>query len=198
MGLYNINVHDDPNSVYGSQLALKCVDIFTLATCEHVANGDDVYNNDFPKVKGYLTPEYYLYSLSCYKLLNTSWHLDTFMNTNGHFWVEYRQGIDAIWTGQGLPSPDQTSYQMLGLDETKNLTKVSLRTYSLTFTHSLTHSPTHSPTKKQVKRAYYRQSLLWHPDRWSSYPNVYTIAVQGVFEMISDAYKKVIVNYDTN
>ena len=94
------------------------------------------------------------------------------MNANGHFWVEYRQGIDSIWTGKGLPSPDQTPLQMLGLDEERNL------------------------TKKEVKRAYYRQSLLWHPDRWSSYPSVYTVAVQGVFEMISDAYKKVIVYYD--
>ena len=94
------------------------------------------------------------------------------MNANGHFWLEYRQGIDAIWTGQGLPSPNQTPYQMLGLNEGNNT------------------------TKKMIKKAYYRQSLLWHPDRWSSYPNLYTVAVQGIFEMINDAYKKIIINYE--
>merc|ERR1711871_1656246 len=40
---------------------------------------------------------------------------------------------------------------------------------------------------KELRRAYYKQSLLWHPDRWASMP-LYTTAVSGAFHLITDAY----------
>jgi curved DNA-binding protein CbpA len=51
---------------------------------------------------------------------------------------------------------------------------------------------------KEVRRAYHRKSLQWHPDRWSGLTNtltglsaeLYGIAVQGAFELIAEAYKE--------
>ncbi len=43
---------------------------------------------------------------------------------------------------------------------------------------------------KQVKRAYYQQSLLWHPDRWAALPEAFQDAAQQVFELIAAAYKE--------
>ena len=42
----------------------------------------------------------------------------------------------------------------------------------------------------QVKRAYYQQSLLWHPDRWAALPEAFRDAAQHVFELIVAAYKE--------
>ena len=38
-------------------------------------------------------------------------------------------------------------------------------------------------------------SLLWHPDRWVSYPALYVPAVQGIFELISNAYNALSVSH---
>ena len=41
---------------------------------------------------------------------------------------------------------------------------------------------------KELKRAYYRASLLWHPDKWQTMHNMYLLPVTSVFELISEAY----------
>jgi hypothetical protein len=40
---------------------------------------------------------------------------------------------------------------------------------------------------KELRKAYYRKSLMWHPDRWSGMP-IYSEAVKGAFQLITDAY----------
>ena len=40
---------------------------------------------------------------------------------------------------------------------------------------------------KEMKRAYYRASLQWHPDRWAGM-NIYLLPVTSIFELISEAY----------
>lgn len=108
---------------------------------------------------------------------------------------QYRYGVDAVWTGKGLPSEEMSFHQRLGLPE--------------------------GTTKgKLIRRAYHKKSLEWHPDRWSSMINsvagasqkqkqrgqegaqtkaeaavgefsasLYTLAVQGAFELVVEAYK---------
>ena len=41
--------------------------------------------------------------------------------------------------------------------------------------------------QKEIRRAYYRKSLQWHPDRWAGM-GMYQLAVQGAFELINEAY----------
>lgn len=41
--------------------------------------------------------------------------------------------------------------------------------------------------QKEIRRAYYRKSLQWHPDRWAGL-GMYQLAVQGAFELINEAY----------
>ena len=83
--------------------------------------------------------------------------------------LEYKPGIESIWTGRSLPSLDMSHYERLGLDET-------------------TLPLAHKATAKLVKKAYYQMSLKWHPDRWASMP-IYNLAVQEIFELISESYK---------
>ena len=42
---------------------------------------------------------------------------------------------------------------------------------------------------RELRRAYYRKSLMWHPDRWAGMP-IYSEAVQGAFQLITDAYSQ--------
>ncbi len=41
--------------------------------------------------------------------------------------------------------------------------------------------------QKEIRRAYYRKSLQWHPDRWAGM-GMYTLPVQAAFELINEAY----------
>ncbi len=48
-----------------------------------------------------------------------------------------------------------------------------------------------SPTctnAKEIRRAYYKKSLQWHPDRWVGM-ELYKLAVQGAFELVAEAYR---------
>ena len=41
--------------------------------------------------------------------------------------------------------------------------------------------------QKEIRRAYYRKSLQWHPDRWAGM-GMYALPVQAAFELINEAY----------
>lgn len=45
--------------------------------------------------------------------------------------------------------------------------------------------------QKEIRRAYYRRSLQWHPDRWAGL-SMYTLPVQAAFELINEAYNALI------
>lgn len=44
------------------------------------------------------------------------------------------------------------------------------------------------PSRKELKKAYHRLSLEWHPDRWVAFP-AYRAHVQTIFALIGDAYE---------
>ncbi|CAM9968479.1 unnamed protein product, partial [Scytosiphon promiscuus] len=73
----------------------------------------------------------------------------------------YHPGIEALETGVGLPTRDLPPWERLGVDR--------------------------DASAREVRRAYYRQSLLWHPDRWVRYA-MHSARAQDVFETVSDAY----------
>lgn len=76
-------------------------------------------------------------------------------------WLWYHPGIETLETGAGLPTRDQPAWDRLGVDRDAG--------------------------EREVRRAYYRQSLLWHPDRWVRH-SMHTARAQEVFEVISEAY----------
>ena len=102
--------------------------------------------------------------------------------------VQYRAGIEAVWTGHGMPRVEMTSYERLGI-------------------------PVGSTDFKQIRSAYHEKSLKWHPDRWSSILKsvanagrggdafvmatgdeggaaaLYKLAVQEAFELVAEAYE---------
>jgi len=43
-------------------------------------------------------------------------------------------------------------------------------------------------SKGQVRKAYFKKSLQWHPDRWVKYPHLVD-KVSAVFSMVSEAYE---------
>ncbi|CAM9726006.1 unnamed protein product [Hapterophycus canaliculatus] len=73
----------------------------------------------------------------------------------------YHPGIEALETGVGLPTRDLPAWERLGVDR--------------------------DASAREVRRAYYHQSLLWHPDRWVRYAT-HSARAQDVFEIVSDAY----------
>ena len=79
--------------------------------------------------------------------------------------------VDSIWTGNNLPRLEMTFEQRLDLN------------------------PALPYKMKDVRRAYYRKSLQWHPDRWAGMP-IYSLVVQGAFELINEAYEGLMKNYD--
>ena len=106
---------------------------------------------------------------------------------DGSLHVEYRRGLDAIWTGIGLPRYEMSPEQKLGLVLPSEL----VEQYHAWETKggSVQPSALNKALTRLIKRAYYRASLQWHPDRWSSAElEQYKPIVQGIFQQITEAY----------
>lgn len=78
-------------------------------------------------------------------------------------WLWYHPGIEVLETGVGLPRRDQPPWETLGVER--------------------------DASAKRVRRAYYRQSLMWHPDRWIRYA-MHSARAQEMFEIVSEAYTR--------
>lgn len=88
-------------------------------------------------------------------------------SSSGSFvaWLWYHPGMEVLETGMGLPTRQQSAWERLGVERSASL--------------------------RQVRRAYYRQSLLWHPDRWVRH-SIHAARAQEVFEIVSEAYTWII------
>lgn len=173
LSISKVTVYDNPrmkNSHY-------CLFVFDEAMCPAVYSKEEVaqWEDTFPKVVGVLSSDQVMMALSCSDIFST-WAVQLFLLPawSGYMQIQYRYGVDAVWTGHGLPSEEMSFYQRLGLPEGTNKTKL-------------------------IRRAYHKKSLEWHPDRWSSMissvaegeisASLYKLAVQGAFELIAEAYK---------
>ena len=103
-------------------------------------------------------------------------------------WVRYRQGVDSIWTGLGLPSEEIGLEDRLGLPPAHHMLTDNKAAAAEVTTPSSSSSSSKKKEKKEEKestskrggraakdlrRAYYRKSLQWHPDRWATMPAIY-------------------------
>lgn len=81
---------------------------------EEQSNGKAAFSDAGPMIiRSYLPIQRYLRLLHCAGIFHT-WHVSLHAGQGG-FWVEYRNGIDAIWTGRGLPRYEDTFEVRLGL-----------------------------------------------------------------------------------
>ena len=146
----------------------------------------------------------YLRFLTCLPTWE-KWHVKAFTDgASVGFFVEFRTGIDSIWTGRDLPRDEMGLERRLGLPrdvirkgleaaeaaavihDNANVDK-STDTVSRRRTNKESKKR-YNKVSKQIRRAYYRKSLQWHPDRWVGM-NTYTPVVQAAFEAITHAHE---------
>lgn len=151
-----------------------CLYVFHRSQCPSDAREDD-WISYFPNIRSFSPSTHYLHNIYCSDDHGLkTWQVNSHLNANGAMWVEYRHGIDAIWTNIGLPRMEMSPEERLGVSLPSNINNLS-RTARKNLT-------------KLIKRGYYKMSLQWHPDRWAGYDQ-YQYAVQGAFQLITEAYE---------
>jgi hypothetical protein len=141
-----------------------CLFVFYEAICPNYKSLVDIneWTSTFPSESGIVSVSRYMDSLSCMNLWDT-WYVKSNILPTGETIIEYRGGIASIWTGNDLPREEMSPYDRLGI------------------------SPT-CTNAKEIRRAYYKKSLQWHPDRWVGM-ELYKLPVQGAFELVAEAYR---------
>ena len=114
-------------------------------------------------------------SSSCGALLSAAGFRAT-AGWSGGVWLLYRPAAVALDTGIGLPNAQMSPLERLGLAPSASSSSSSSKFMQ-------------PPSERAVRRAYYQASLLWHPDRWASYPGAFLRRAMDCFELISDAYR---------
>ena len=155
---FSLTVKEDPHLKYTA----RCVAFFRQLSCPVDMRESD-WQSYFPRVKGVVSGHSFYDLLMCSETF-AKWHVGLFPVPSGDVWLEFKAGIEAIWTGTNLPMMEQTFEQRLELP------------------------PASSMKLKDIRRAYYRKSLQWHPDRWAGMP-IYSVVVQGAFQLINEAYE---------
>jgi hypothetical protein len=177
---FQITIHEDPRMV----LTRPCIYVFASSICPSSVLGED-YDSLFPLTRQFLPSSMYLANIQCFNESLSLMRVTSYLQSDGSMWVEYRLGIDSIWTGVGLPTIEMAPSTRLGLlipsiDELKERNEEGEKKRVL----------------KVIKRAYYRGSLQWHPDRWVGYDQYYQAAVSSVFPLITEAYEMLMKEYE--
>ncbi len=151
-----------------------CLFVFHHSQCPDDAREED-WISYFPNIRSFSPATYYLHNIYCSDEESLkSWHVNAYLSANGAMWIDYRQGVDAIWTNIGLPQMEMSAEERLGV--------------SLPTNYKVISKTAKKNLSKIIKRSYYKASLQWHPDRWSGFDR-YKYAVQGAFQLITEAYE---------
>jgi hypothetical protein len=177
---FQITIQEDPRMV----LTRPCIYVFASSVCPSSILGED-YDSLFPMTRQYLSSSLYLANVQCFNESLSLMRVTSYLQSDGSMWIEYRLGLDSIWTGIGLPTIEMAPTERLGLlipsvDELKARDAEGEKKKVL----------------KVIKRAYYRASLQWHPDRWVGYDQYYQAAVSSVFPLITEAYEMLVKEYE--
>lgn len=190
LALFKLHVAEDPVA----KETAPCIYVLKDGICPHDAHGPD-HDAVFPQTRSYSPPlpvspsshGSYLHHLYCEGDKLARWGVKSYMAADGSLHVEYRSGLDAIWTGIGLPRYEMSPEQKLGLVLPSELVE-QYHTWEAKG-GSVQPSALNKALTRLIKRAYYRASLQWHPDRWSSVElEQYKPIVQGIFQQITEAY----------
>lgn len=190
------------------QDTLHCTFIFKQALCPSAVSpvtAND-WENEFPQESAYFLSQHFMMSSACYKLITEVWGVTLHISAiDGSSIALYRTGVDSIWTGgRGYPHEEMTHESILELnmslwnDEISALKAKKAKLIRdaervpnglAKLTNIKLNKELLPKLQKILKKAYYRKSLQWHPDRWSQYP-LYTDAVTRAFELINEANSK--------
>jgi len=146
------------------------------------------------------SPGIYLKFLTCVSTFD-HWHVSWHAYSHG-FWAEFRNGIDSIWTGHRLPRDDMGFTDVLDLPA--DIVSAAIRQSGAAAAAAVAKKKDADGEKgekarakegrkragkvsKQIRRAYYRKSLQWHPDRWVGM-SIYSMIVQSAFEAVTRAH----------
>lgn len=182
IGSFQLLVHEDP---IAQQIA-PCLHLFNQGQCP-AGIPAWVAESAFPMVRSRSPPSQYMANLLCYYHQENDgglqhWDIKARLIHDGSLHVEYRLGIDSIWSGIGLPRPEMSPAERLGL-----FLSAADHDSSSSGDSNNSSSSNKKSLAKRVKRAYYRSSLQWHPDRWAGYEQ-YQHVVQGIFHLITEAH----------
>ncbi len=140
-----------------------------------------------------VSSQHYLKFLSCSSTFD-KWHITWHAYAYG-FWADYRNGVDSIWTGRQMPRDDMPFTEILGLPA-DILSKAVSSTNALKGGSEDKQQLGPGELKKRtgkvskiIRRAYYRKSLQWHPDRWVGM-SLYSATVQTAFEAVTWAHDR--------
>lgn len=198
LGLFRLEVRENPEE----KSSHHCLQVFHSQQCSSQGSQID-HEAEFPKVRGWLSSSWMHLMLSCQDMM-TSWGVFSQTLGNGDSWIEYKLGIDSIWTGVGFPDEDMPHEDRLELspkkeeayfdarrrihmgdfDRIQQSTDISMDSAN----EGRKLKKLRKTAAKELKRAYYRKSLQWHPDRWAGLPR-YLPVVQSVFELVHDSYE---------
>ena len=182
LGVFGLEVRPDPDQNYD----LSCLFVFTHGMCSPAF---DSYTETSSVITATVASDY----LSVARCLPTyrHWgllvspplltHPATAVGAVGSggclylYYVSYQRGVDAVWTGHGLPGEHTTPRDALKLPPS----------------FPTTNTTTHTASARQLRKAYHIQSKIWHPDRWVNTPagTVYMRTVQNAFECVTRAYE---------
>ena len=98
--IFHMKVLEDPII---SQAA-PCVYTIQYPICPIDSNTVSEWESEFPRIRSY-TPglaQYYLRNIYCAgEGLLSTWYIGAHLSADGGLWIEYRLGIDSLWTGIG-------------------------------------------------------------------------------------------------
>lgn len=176
-----------------------CMFVFLRAQCPSGTDAAD-WEAEFPRTRSYSpAADNYMQNILCAGDVLQAWHVNAYLMPGGSMWVEYRMGIDSIWTGIGMPKMEMGPEERLGLFDSYQRHVAAARASSDAADGEKSNKQSKKSRKqerlaqKELRRAYYRKSLQWHPDRWVGLA-MYSLAVQGAFELINEAYETLLLS----
>jgi hypothetical protein len=97
--VFRIVVAEDP--VVAS--AAPCIYVLQQTQCPAGANTPAEWESEFPRTRSYTPADgaHFLRNVHCAGVGLDEWHVGAFLSADGSLWVEYRMGIDSLWTGVG-------------------------------------------------------------------------------------------------
>lgn len=101
--VFRLKVAEDP--LLSS--AVPCIYLLRRTSCPAVGNTAQEWESEFPRTRSYSPGDslFYLRNIQCAGDALSGWHVNAYLAADASLWIEYKLGIDSIWTGVGKLKP---------------------------------------------------------------------------------------------